>query len=129
MGILILKKSKMKHVAAYALLVLGGTAVPEPQQVMDLLKEAGVTADKGRSRLSALNSLERASMRSLPKASPRWAHLPPLPALPLLSLVLPSPKPLPLRKHRTKRRLTWIAVVSSAVMTKTIENMKTCESL
>merc|ERR1712160_184091 len=46
MGILILKKSKMKHVAAYALLVLGGTAVPEPQQVMDLLKEAGVTADK-----------------------------------------------------------------------------------
>merc|ERR1740139_748855 len=44
--ILILKKSKMKHVAAYAMLVLGGTAVPEPQQVMDLLKEAGVTADK-----------------------------------------------------------------------------------
>jgi len=36
----------MKHVAAYAMLVLGGTAVPEPQQVMDLLKEAGVTADK-----------------------------------------------------------------------------------
>merc|ERR1719272_2662692 len=36
----------MKHVAAYALLVLGGTAVPEPDQIMALLKEAGVTADK-----------------------------------------------------------------------------------
>ena len=36
----------MKHVAAYALLVLGGAAVPEPDQIMVLLKEAGVTADK-----------------------------------------------------------------------------------
>jgi ribosomal protein L12E/L44/L45/RPP1/RPP2 len=36
----------MKHVAAYALLVLGGTPVPEPDQVAALLKEAGVTADK-----------------------------------------------------------------------------------
>jgi ribosomal protein L12E/L44/L45/RPP1/RPP2 len=36
----------MKHVAAYALLVLGGTPVPEPEAVAALLKEAGVTADK-----------------------------------------------------------------------------------
>lgn len=36
----------MKHVAAYALLVLGGNPVPEPDQVAALLKEAGVTADK-----------------------------------------------------------------------------------
>ena len=36
----------MKHVAAYALLVLGGTPVPEPDQISALLKEAGVTSDQ-----------------------------------------------------------------------------------
>jgi large subunit ribosomal protein LP2 len=43
--ILKLKKSKMKHVAAYALLVLGGNAEPTEADVKKVLTEAGATAD------------------------------------------------------------------------------------
>merc|ERR1712166_1283683 len=46
MGILILKKSKMKHVAAYALLVLGGSAPPSAEDVSKVLKEAGTKSDE-----------------------------------------------------------------------------------
>jgi large subunit ribosomal protein LP2 len=45
--LLILKKSKMRHVAAYALLVLGGNASPSAADVTKVLKEAGATADEG----------------------------------------------------------------------------------
>jgi large subunit ribosomal protein LP2 len=45
--LLILKKSKMRHVAAYALLVLGGNASPSASDVTKLLTESGATADEG----------------------------------------------------------------------------------
>lgn len=37
----------MRHVAAYALLVLGGNASPSAADVTKVLKEAGATADEG----------------------------------------------------------------------------------
>merc|ERR1712007_38024 len=44
MGILI-KEIKMKHIAAYALLVLGGKDEPSAADVSKVLKEAGANAD------------------------------------------------------------------------------------
>ena len=38
----------MKHIAAYALLVLGGKAEPTQEEVEKLLKEAGVKADSNK---------------------------------------------------------------------------------
>ena len=35
----------MKHLAAYALLVLGGNETPTAEQVEELMKDAGVKAD------------------------------------------------------------------------------------
>ena len=45
MGLLLIKEIKMKHIAAYALLVLGGKAEPKAADVSKVLKEAGATAD------------------------------------------------------------------------------------
>jgi large subunit ribosomal protein LP2 len=39
----------MKHIAAYALLVLGGKAKPTAADIEKVLKEAGVAADEGKS--------------------------------------------------------------------------------
>lgn len=36
----------MKHIAAYALLVLGGKDAPTPAEVEKVVKDAGATADK-----------------------------------------------------------------------------------
>ena len=44
-GLLLIKEIKMKHIAAYALLVLGGKAEPTAKEVSKVLKDAGATAD------------------------------------------------------------------------------------
>ena len=45
LAIILIKESNMKHIAAYALLVLGGKASPSPKDVEKVLKDAGVNAD------------------------------------------------------------------------------------
>ena len=45
MAIILIKESNMRHIAAYALLVLGGKDKPSAADVEKVVKDAGATAD------------------------------------------------------------------------------------
>lgn len=67
----------MRHVAAYALLVLGGNASPSAADLTKVLKEAGATADEGQcAKLcaalegKAFHELVAAGLGSLAAAGP-----------------------------------------------------------
>merc|ERR1719464_2502966 len=108
----------MKHIAAYALLVLGGKAEPKAADVSKVLKEAGATADddkvkalcealKGKAfhELVAEGSAKLGSMGS-GSGAPELAAL-------LLAALLPLQRKHQRRKNR-KKMWTWAA--SSAMM-------------
>merc|ERR1711934_318991 len=54
MGIILIKEinqeNNMKHIAAYALLLLGGKAAPSAADVEKVLKDAGVAADSDKAK-------------------------------------------------------------------------------